>query len=442
MPMRSQLDPSVYQGFYNNQRQTSIADVMGAVQGIRGMVADSRMQKKEEELNEDDRFLNDVYARNFSDWDGRDPAEFQRRKQSVNAEIQKTKPKLFGKSLGMSKTIEDAMNGRIEHGIDIDGKILDNEKKEIEVFSAQQDFNRDFLKDIEYQQGIVGKQFALVAEGKQGFSDAVQKIKSLGVDARLPTEEQFNQNPLQFYDYLVAQKMQNDEKMMQLEQQEKELGIKKSESDLSLADRLNQAKVNQMNRSNQKPDKSEMDSIDPGTGRPYTQQQNKTAAFAVTMGRGIGNIDKLIKNGFDEADFVNQVMNTFKKKKELSRMQFMNLAKTPEQRQYLQAQLDFMIPHLRDQSGAVINADEYTTEAMQYFPITGDGNETVQQKKSARRQEFINKRTVGGNRYKQMISEFESELKALKDAEADEEASTANSYLEEIRARRAASGSK
>lgn len=417
MPIRTQFDTGVYGGFRKNE--TSLGEVMGAVQGIQGMVQNSRLRKKEQQLTEDDQFLNDVYAKNFAGWDGRDPAEFQRRKQAVEMEVQKTKPTLFGKSLGVSKTLEDAMTGRLTADADLDGTILDNEKKQLDVYSSQLAFNRDFLKDLEYQQGIVGKQFALVAEGKQSYGDAVHKIKALGVDARLPSEEEFKQNPGQFYDYLVAQEMKNKEAMNALEMKSKQLGVDQAEKNLSWTDRLNQATVNKKNSANNLPDKSGMDSIDPGTGRPYTQQQNKTAAFAVTMGRGIGNIDKLVKNGFDESAFNNQVMNTFRKKKALSRLEFMNMAKTPEQRQYLQAQLDFMIPHLRDQSGAVINADEYTTEAMQYFPITGDDSESIKQKRNARRQEFINKRTVGGNRYKQMISEFEKEIEALKAAEIE-----------------------
>ncbi len=246
MPIRTQFDTGVYGGFRKNE--TSLGEVMGAVQGIQGMMQNSRMAKKEEELNEDDKFLNDVYARGFAGWDGTDTADFQRRKAVVTQEIQKVKPKLFTKSLGLSKTLEDAMYGRIEHGIDLDGKILDNEQKEIGVYTNQQQFNRDFLKDLEYQQGVVGKQFALVAEGKQGYNDAVKKIQALGVDANLPTEEQFNQNPNQFYDYLVRQKMQNDDKIMQLDQREKELGISKSEKELDWYDRLQAATINQKNR--------------------------------------------------------------------------------------------------------------------------------------------------------------------------------------------------
>lgn len=243
MPMQSQLDASVYSGFQQNR--TSLSDVMNTVNGIRGIVADRRMEKKQEELNDDDKYLNDIYARNFSGWDGRDPAEFQRRSRAANSEIQKTRPRLFGKSLGLSKTIEDVMTGRIKSDIDLDSAILDNEKKEIQNYTSQLQFNKEFIKDLEYQQGIVGNQFALVAEGKQTYKDAVNKIQALGVEARLPSEEEFNQNPLRFYDYLVQQKLQNDEKMNQLTMREKELGVEKSEKELNWFDRLKQAEITQ-----------------------------------------------------------------------------------------------------------------------------------------------------------------------------------------------------
>jgi len=246
MPIRAQFDTNVYNRFNN---PTSLGEVMGAVQGVQGIVNNSRVMKREEELKDDDKFLNDLYAKNFAGWDGRDPAEFQRRKQAVDIEVQKTKPSLFGKALGMSKTIEDAMNGRLKQGIDLDSAILDNEKKQIDAYSSQLTFNSDFLKDMEYKQGIIGNQFALVAEGKQGYADAVHKIKSLGIEANLPTEEQFNQNPGRFYDYLVKQKMQNDEKINALTLREKELGIKKSEKEMKWYDRLQQATINQKNRS-------------------------------------------------------------------------------------------------------------------------------------------------------------------------------------------------
>lgn len=149
--------------------------------------------------------------------------------------------------------------------------------------------------------------------------------------------------------------------------------------------------------------------IDPTTGKPYTATQITNAQLAIGMGRAIENMNKLESKGFDESALVNEVINTFNKKKTLSRVQFLNIARTPEQRKFLQAQLDFMIPHLRSQSGAAINADEYTTEAMQYFPITGDDAETVSQKKRARLEEFVSRKSAAGGMYSKIKKGIQSE---------------------------------
>lgn len=417
MPIRTQFDTGVYQGF-NRGGGTSLADVFGAVRTVQGMIQNARQMRQQEKLSEDDAFLDEVYARNFSDWDGRDPNEFQQRNKRAMMEIQKSRPQVYKKALGISGTLEDAMQGRITYDTDIDERIIQNENARVQLENNKLLFNENFLKQTRMKQDIIGQEFALVADGKQSFNNAIQRIKAQGIDANLPTEEQFNQDPGRFYNYLVAQKLKNDEAETQFNLRQKELGIEKSEKELEWFDRLQQATVNQKNRANI-PKIDFGSGIDPGTGRPYTQQQNKTAAFALTMGRGIENIDRLVEANFDEADFTNQVLNTFRKKRVLSRLDFLNIAKTPEQRQYLQAQLDFMIPHLRDQSGAVINADEYSTEAMQYFPITGDDEQTVRQKRAARKQEFIAKRTIGGNRYIEMIKAYEEEVEKENKKDSD-----------------------
>jgi hypothetical protein len=142
-----------------------------------------------------------------------------------------------------------------------------------------------------------------------------------------------------------------------------------------------------------------MDQIDPGTGKPFTADQKTAGKFAVGMERGIENMDKLASEGFDEAALNNQVMKLFNKKEKLSRVDILNIAKTPQQRRYLQAQLDFMVPHLRDQSGAAINKDEYTTEAAQYHPLVGDDAETIAQKRNARYSELAARKAAAGGAY-------------------------------------------
>jgi hypothetical protein len=178
--------------------------------------------------------------------------------------------------------------------------------------------------------------------------------------------------------------------------------------------------------------------LDPTTGKPYTSGQVTAAKFSISMGRALDNIDKLVENGFDEASLTNQVVNTFKKKTVLNRFDFLNIAKTPEQRRYLQAQLDFMVPHLRDQSGAAINADEYVTETMQYMPNVGDTAEEIAQKRDARIGEFAARRSYAGGMYDQMLNAGKEEVaRRTKPVEPSSTFSPdKQKRLEELRAKR------
>lgn len=53
---------------------------------------------------------------------------------------------------------------------------------------------------------------------------------------------------------------------------------------------------------------------------------------------------------------------------------------TEEQRQYMQAQRDWLNAVLRQESGAVIGADEFANAKKQYFPQLGDSPEVIRQK--------------------------------------------------------------
>lgn len=201
-------------------------------------------------------------------------------------------------------------------------------------------------------------------------------------------------------------KMQMDERKQKFDEYYKE-----KESKLALAKLEEDKRHNIAMESKATP---EAEGIDPTTLKPYTESQSKNAKYAISMGRSIRNMDKLISRGFNEADIVNQVVNVFRKKKQISRIEFLNIAKTPSQKKYLQAQLDFMTSHLRDQSGAVINADEYATEAAQYFPLPGDDIETVAQKKEARLEEFSSRKTASGGMYDKMRKNIETDIESYK----------------------------
>lgn len=63
---------------------------------------------------------------------------------------------------------------------------------------------------------------------------------------------------------------------------------------------------------------------------------------------------------------------------------FGNLFMSSEQRRVDQAQRDFVNAVLRQESGAVINPDEFANAKKQYFPQPGDDPETIEQKRANR----------------------------------------------------------
>lgn len=61
-----------------------------------------------------------------------------------------------------------------------------------------------------------------------------------------------------------------------------------------------------------------------------------------------------------------------------------NFVNTPKFQQYKQAQRDFVNAILRQESGAVINPDEFANAQQQYFPQPGDSAEVIEQKRKNR----------------------------------------------------------
>jgi hypothetical protein len=422
--MRSQLDTSVYG---RGQRTGQIGEILGVIQGIQGIsgnIKDRNRQKMLEDRADaefdDNKYLESVYGKYLAGWSG-DKNDLFKRNNDALGEILKTRPELYGKVA--PKIAEDM---KLEQ--DLTNKQLQEQRLRLGI---DEDTMKVKQNELAYQLGknklIAGYMGA--ANDEQSYRAGLLNLKRIGIQTNLPeTFAQFSENPGAYYDMIEADRQQNEQMLNNLKTEEQRLNVNKKRTELDWLPKekqadlsLTNAQVNKLNtESETKANKQNMPGIDPDTGRPYTSQQNKSAAFAVTMGRGVENIDKLVKSGFNEADFVNQVMNTFRKKKTLSRADFLNIARTPEQRRYLQAQLDFMIPHLRDQSGAVINSDEYSTEAMQYFPITGDDKEVINQKRKARVGEFVARRTIGGSRYNEIVNNIENYDKKNDDALLDE----------------------
>ena len=422
--MRSQLDSSVYDKFA--KKNNGLGDILGAVQGIQSIVSNSRAlsrQKIEEgridKKLQQEELLNTTFGKHLSGWTGDESghaANFETRTQMAMNEILQQDPTLYGevadriaKEMEKSQNAQKSALGLQREKVGLENDQLTKQNNQIALESAA-------IKHRLSQNELLTKAMSSVntpEEYQQQYLFAVANLGNINLpDPRQNpnASQEFLQNKWQYLDKAKANEQQLTDQMNALKTREQKAKASTAEKENKWYDEKTQAEIDALGRKDTVPDKSQMDGIDPDTGKPYTQGQNKAAQYAVSMGRGIKNIDALVEKGFDEANFTNQVMNVFRKKKQLSRMDFLNIAKTPEQRMYLQAQLDFMVPHLRDQSGAAISADEYVTEASQFFPRAGETQEEIEQKKNARIQEFVARRTVGGSRYNQILSDYNTEM--------------------------------
>jgi hypothetical protein len=155
----------------------------------------------------------------------------------------------------------------------------------------------------------------------------------------------------------------------------------------------------------------DLQGIDPDTGKPYTESRYKAAATAVSLYNANKNIDKTIEEGFDPGSLTSMILAKFEKSKKIKFVDFLNFARNDVERRYLQAQLDFMMPDLRDQSGAAINADEYVDEVNRFFPVTNEspGTGGYKQKRDARLRVISTKKTMAGTLFEKMMADYEKE---------------------------------
>lgn len=155
----------------------------------------------------------------------------------------------------------------------------------------------------------------------------------------------------------------------------------------------------------------ELPGIDPDTGKPYTESRYNAASTAVSLYNANKNIDKTIEEGFDPGSLTSMILAKFEKAKKIKFFDFLNFARNDVERRYLQAQLDFMMPDLRDQSGKAINADEYADEVKRFFPVTNEspGTGGYKQKRDARLRVISTKKTMAGTLFEKMMADYEKE---------------------------------
>lgn len=108
-----------------------------------------------------------------------------------------------------------------------------------------------------------------------------------------------------------------------------------------------------------------------GSGKPLTESQSKAAKFSILMDNAFQASDKLEKSVGVGG-------------KLLAGSSFTNFMAPEAAQQYEQAKRNWVAANLRQESGAVIGADEMAAELKRYFPVAGDGPKQVEQKRQAR----------------------------------------------------------
>lgn len=123
-------------------------------------------------------------------------------------------------------------------------------------------------------------------------------------------------------------------------------------------------------------------------GGPKTENQAKAYMHAGTMKLTEGVITEMTQKGFDASS----IMNSF----ELYHDQ--NAIKSPEAKRYAAAMNKWLEAYLRYVSGAAIAEHEYKGARAQFFPLVGDSDEAVADKKRLRSATFALMQKVSGGK--------------------------------------------
>lgn len=131
-------------------------------------------------------------------------------------------------------------------------------------------------------------------------------------------------------------------------------------------------------------------------GNSLTQKQPsaeefKAAGFSKQMEQAEADLDGILGEGVYDPT---STMSSF----ELSNWT-PNKLKPDGAKQYQQAASRFITANLRKESGASISKDEFAREYDKYFPLPGDGEDVLAQKKAARLQAIENLKGEGGRAY-------------------------------------------
>lgn len=148
-------------------------------------------------------------------------------------------------------------------------------------------------------------------------------------------------------------------------------------------------------------DKNGMPKAIKATG--FTEGQLQASGYHDRMAQADSVMLNLINNGFDPAQITEHVAD---KAGALG-----NFFKSPEGQMYRQAQEDFIRAKLRKESGAVIADEEMEREIRVYFPMPGDSQKNIDQKRQAREaaREGMADMSGGKSKYQRIYENVERE---------------------------------
>lgn len=114
---------------------------------------------------------------------------------------------------------------------------------------------------------------------------------------------------------------------------------------------------------------------------PFTEGQKRQAGFAVRMEKSLEELERLENADFNPVNIKDTLVNN---------LPFVpnaveNYLSSPEYKQYQRAKVDFSTAQLRQETGAVINESEIVWIDKTYFPQFGDDQQTILNKREARR---------------------------------------------------------
>ena len=138
----------------------------------------------------------------------------------------------------------------------------------------------------------------------------------------------------------------------------------------------------------------------------FGEAELKKAAYAVTMDEATLTINN-IESKSDLSTFMSEmtgivgVYDDYLKGSSVESPWMRNLM-TEDFRRYDAASRAWVMAHLRDVSGAAVPAEEVYNGQLTFFPVVGDEQAEIDDKRRARRVLQVAMREAGGNAYKEM----------------------------------------